>query len=250
MSTAKAKNMFLNRVRTALGHAPNESRRAFGLVPCKVAPDIATKTQWTRNRTRTERLELLDVLEQAAAPINLHVHRVSSPKEAGRLIAELAETSAPEWGGEKSVCAWDHPLVEQCQISHQLQKKPISYHLAGQDDISLRKTAETALIGVTAADFCVAESATQVHFSGPGRARIISLLPSIHVAILDINALLPNFDELYAHLHVRHQEQKQTNGVGLEHTQFISGPSKTGDIEAVMVHGAHGPREAHLFVIT
>jgi L-lactate dehydrogenase complex protein LldG len=30
---------------------------------------------------------------------------------------------------------------------------------------------------------------------------------------------------------------------------FISGPSKTADIEATMVHGAHGPREVHLIVI-
>jgi L-lactate dehydrogenase complex protein LldG len=53
--------------------------------------------------------------------------------------------------------------------------------------------------------------------------------------------------ELFALL--RWDERFQAEGLS-NYMSFISGPSKTADIEATMVHGAHGPREVHLIILT
>ncbi|MGD9972421.1 MAG: LUD domain-containing protein [Desulfatirhabdiaceae bacterium] len=73
------------------------------------------------------------------------------------------------------------------------------------------------------------------------------LVPSIHVAVIRLEQLLADLKELYALL--RWDAGQQAEGL-THHMVMISGPSKTADIELVMVHGAHGPREVHLVVIT
>jgi L-lactate dehydrogenase complex protein LldG len=80
----------------------------------------------------------------------------------------------------------------------------------------------------------------------PGHARSVSLVPAIHIAVIEIRSIIANLKELYALI-------KHGDGLpgGLTNCMtFITGPSKTADIEAVMVHGAHGPRELYLYVIT
>lgn len=81
----------------------------------------------------------------------------------------------------------------------------------------------------------------------PGRDRSVSLLPSIHVAVIELNQIIRSLPERYAHLtdEGRPPTRRLTNCLTL-----ISGPSKTADIELTMVHGAHGPREVYLYVIT
>jgi L-lactate dehydrogenase complex protein LldG len=81
----------------------------------------------------------------------------------------------------------------------------------------------------------------------PGRARSVSLLPLIHVAVIELRQVVSDLKELYTLLNQDPREKAS----GLSNClTCITGPSKTGDIELVMVHGAHGPRERHLFVIT
>lgn len=66
------------------------------------------------------------------------------------------------------------------------------------------------------------------------------LLPSIHIALIRLKDIVANLSELYALLRQENVEDSFT---------LISGPSKTADIEAHMVHGAHEPKEMHLVVI-
>ncbi len=81
----------------------------------------------------------------------------------------------------------------------------------------------------------------------PGQARATSLVPSIHIAVIRLDQIITNLKELYTLL----KQEPDFNRKGLTNClTFISGPSKTADIEAVMVHGAHGPREVYLLVIT
>ena len=80
----------------------------------------------------------------------------------------------------------------------------------------------------------------------PGQPRSISLVPSIHIAVITADQILANFKELYALL----RWGSKGDGVELDNClSFISGPSKTADIEATLVHGAHGPRELILIVL-
>jgi L-lactate dehydrogenase complex protein LldG len=114
------------------------------------------------------------------------------------------------------------------------------------DEESLRQHIIDSYIGITSADFCMADTATLVMRTRPGQARSVSLVPAIHIAVVELNRIIADLKELYALLKWDPQESK--DGVTNCMT-FISGPSKTADIEATMVHGAHGPREVHLFVL-
>ena len=111
----------------------------------------------------------------------------------------------------------------------------------------IQKQVIASFVGVTAADYCVAESATLVMKTRPGQARAVSLVPGIHIAVIEIHQILADLEELYTLL--KHGSENDQQGI-TNCLTFISGPSKTADIEAVMVHGAHGPRELHLLVIT
>ena len=92
----------------------------------------------------------------------------------------------------------------------------------------------------------MAESATLVLPIRPGQPRSISLVPSIHIAVITADQILANFKELYALL----RWGPKGEGAELDNClSFISGPSKTADIEATLVHGAHGPRELILIVL-
>jgi len=106
--------------------------------------------------------------------------------------------------------------------------------------------AENAFIGITSADYCIAETATLTMKTRPGQPRCVSLLPSIHVAVVRLDQILWNLKELY--LLLKWDSYEQAEGI-TDCMTFISGPSKTADIEATLVHGAHGPRELYLFVL-
>ena len=77
-------------------------------------------------------------------------------------------------------------------------------------------------------------------------SRSTSLVPSIHIAVIHMDQIIADLKELFALL----KWDPEYSSEGLTNCMtFISGPSKTADIEATMVHGAHGPREVYIFVI-
>lgn len=201
-------------------------------------------------RTRDERLALLAALREFAAILNLQIHTASSTDEAGSLIAELARTTDTEWGGEKRITMHDNPLLHALNLETHCAADGIAIDVSvlatDKDALTekqrLRQQAESAYMGITGADWCAADCGAIAVLSAPGRGRATSLVPSVHVAVLTLDQLVADLPELYAQLENRDSLPVSFN--------FISGPSKTADIEAHMVHGAHGPREMHLVVIT
>ena len=66
------------------------------------------------------------------------------------------------------------------------------------------------------------------------------------MAVIKLEQIIADFKELYTLL----DKVLENDPEGMENGMtFITGPSKTADIEATMVHGAHGPREVYIYVI-
>ncbi len=205
------------------------------------------------NRPHSSRIQLLEKMIDAAKLVNLNVIPVKTLPEAAQEIVKLAFEKQPEWGDEKSVALWKHPLIEEMNIGDILRKRNIKMIFSNQPDAGkterdrLIKESAGSFIGITSADYCIAETGTLVMKTRPGHARVVSLLPSIHVAVIKLEQVIADFKELYALL----EEDLKENGEGLTNCMtFITGPSKTADIEATMVHGAHGPRELYIYVVT
>jgi L-lactate dehydrogenase complex protein LldG len=253
-------SQFIARVRAALGHEPYKKRgwSALDFKHCDIQGDqLLAKI---RNRTSHEKQKLLTDLVEQSQPLNLKVILSKDAAAVTYDIIKIIQEKQPEWGRSKQVMAWKHPLIESLDLVAALKKEnihvPVNYAEliwnpqngespeSGREKI--RHCISGSFIGVTSADYCLAETATLVMKTRPGQARAVSLVPSIHIAVIEIDRIIANLKELYALISL---DDSMPEGLTNCMT-FITGPSKTADIEAVMVHGAHGPRELYLFVIT
>lgn len=247
---------FISTVKQALGRTEitGSKENIFTTVPSDAEKRILAQM---KGRTAEERQTLLKKLREVAGPLHVDLHEHGSLAEAAAGIADLVLKKNPEWGTEKHVCRWDHPLINELGLESlpQLKDVPIYTAPTAPDGASLsaaekerfRQQVELSFIGITSADHCAAATATLTLRSRPGLSRSVSLVPSIHIAVIEAKQLLANLEELYTLLKwdPKEREKGLTNNLSL-----VSGPSKTGDIELIMVHGAHGPRELHLFILS
>ncbi|MGD8993530.1 MAG: lactate utilization protein [Desulfobacterales bacterium] len=245
-----AQEQFIHTIKKALGKPLTASRVETDLFGGDISAESRAILERIQNRSTAESEKLLDTLMEAAEPINLKVIPRDDISAVADAIIALVREKDPEWGGPKSVVAWSHPLVEHLRLPAALAEQHVPLFVTearATPDNDIRQRVIDAYIGVTSADFCMADTATLVMRTRPGQARTVSLVPAIHIAVIKLNQILADLKELYTLLKWDPHERQQ----GLTNClTFISGPSKTADIEATMVHGAHGPREVHLFVIS
>ena len=104
----------------------------------------------------------------------------------------------------------------------------------------------TAELGVTGVDYAVAETGTAVVLPRRGVSRVVSLLPPVHLALVRPGEVLESLDDLYL---LRRWAYYQGGGDMGSYLSFITGPSRTADIEQTLVIGAHGPRETHMVIL-
>ena len=114
---------------------------------------------------------------------------------------------------------------------------------------SLEFTYETDLasadIGITGADFAIADTGTLVLLSGPSQPRLTSLLPPVHIAILEKENIVLNIHALFAKLGESHEKNYDELCTCIS---FITGPSRTADIELNLTLGVHGPGRAIVLI--
>lgn len=101
-------------------------------------------------------------------------------------------------------------------------------------EIQPRPAKNQDLVGITSAFCAIAETGTLMMMSGPDTPATTSLLPETHVAVLDPRRIVATMEDAWD---LMRREYKQPPRA----VNFISGPSRTADIEQTVTLGAHGP---------
>ncbi len=99
---------------------------------------------------------------------------------------------------------------------------------------TLFKHIDVAITQVAAG---IAETGTLVLTPSASEPRTLSLIPPIHIAIIQTKQLVPTLNDALKLVEKKYQSTLPTNVL------FVSGPSKTADIQQTLAYGAHGPKE-------
>lgn len=108
--------------------------------------------------------------------------------------------------------------------------------------VEFRVPRNEDLVGITGAFCAVAETGSLLLLSSPDTFASASLLPETHIAILPASRIVAAMEDAFALVRSEHGELPRA-------TNFISGPSRTGDIEQTIVLGAHGPYRVHVLIV-
>jgi len=171
------------------------------------------------------------------------LHRVADARDVAPTIVAIAR----ERGMQRAV-AWHADAlgvdVAPALTAHGLQTTAATdAEVDPRERERRRAVAAAADLGVTGADLAVAETGTLVVVSGAGRPRSASLLPTCHVAVFDREALVESLVQVGLVLEAWHDGSPPPwRGASIN---FITGPSRTADIELTLTRGVHGPREVH-----
>lgn len=105
--------------------------------------------------------------------------------------------------------------------------------------------AGSAQAGLSGADAAAATTGTLIVTSGPGRGRLPTILPPVHLAVITLDQIVPGVEHWIA--------RQRADGLPAARVSanaaFISGPSRTGDIEMELILGVHGPGIVQVVVI-
>jgi L-lactate dehydrogenase complex protein LldG len=101
-----------------------------------------------------------------------------------------------------------------------------------------------AEVGLTGAEAAIAATGTLVVRTAAGKGRIPTILPPVHIVVVTLDQLLPRLEDWAAH--------ERASGLKSIHESaniaFISGPSRTGDIEMALILGVHGPKVLQVII--
>jgi L-lactate utilization protein LutC len=206
-----AREEILKKIRTGLNRKSDEP-----------APPVRLKSP---AMSLDERIESMLVRVAALAG---KTHRASSAEDACRYVHTALNG--------RGAVASNAPFLQECGITG------LPGVVTGfTDRDALREICSRIDCGITSADYALADTGTLVMLSSREEARMISLLPPAHIAVVPAGRILTGLDELLALIPT---PSEITSSMVL-----ITGPSRTGDIEQILVRGVHGPGEIHVVVL-
>lgn len=179
-----------------------------------------------RTLTQEERVAAFRTRLQAVGGV---VHEVADAAAAAAVLRDVLAQH-----GASSLACSRAPLVHA--VAGELRACAPAIRLHEDAD---RDTLAAVDAGLTAASHGIAETGTLILAEDLERARLPSLLPPLHVALLPVTALFSHLSEALAGL-PRPLPRAVT---------FVTGPSRTADIELELVVGVHGPKALHVILI-
>lgn len=245
----------LKLIRQALGHPPDGPTAApgnglpgealTGIMPAIAPEELLPKfeAELTRVGGAHYRAASRPELDEILRAILGHAEARSVMLSRNMLLAKLrlAETLRA-WNIE--AIAW--PVLAP-EPPSAVEGQPASGPgVSAADRSRYRDACFAAQVGITGADFALAETGSLVVTSAADGSQLSSLAPPIHVALYRRKQLVASLDDVLARLGMPHSPQALLPG---RSTVFITGTSRTADIEQILIKGVHGPREVHAILV-
>jgi len=204
----------LERVRLALGRKPGEAPDSPPAIYLPVA-----------GRAVEDRIALFTAALEGLAG---HVIRCPSSEAARNTVASLV--------AGRTAVASRASYLRECGVT-EIEKVCSEF----ADMAAHRAACAMADVGITSADYALADTGSLVMISGHEESRLVSLLPPAHIAVVPLSRLLAGLDDLFQRMPM---PAEATSSM-----VFITGPSRTADIEQILVRGVHGPGEITVILV-
>lgn len=167
------------------------------------------------------------------------VHLVSGTSEAAEKVVSILR----EKGAEK-VALSELPEDFRQTLEQRCTEAGMSVLKPPFDNAELPGALDSIQVGVSWAAFAIAEAGALVEFATDDANRLVSALPLVHISLFRAADLIENLTDAAAPIRNFYIENPRNATVS-----FISGPSRTADIEMRLILGVHGPAETHAIII-
>jgi L-lactate dehydrogenase complex protein LldG len=199
-------------------------------------PDAAPRPDPYLAVTQADPADLLTRFKTELEKLTGKVHLCQSEADAISVIKDII-------GADKQIVAWhDLPLNGLPEALDSDSIELVVPHAKGEERHATLQGIEPIRVGITGADAGLATTGSLVMITNRAQGRLPSLIPPVHVAIL-------RRERLYANMEAWMPAQGRNALTDSNSVTVITGPSRTGDIEMMIVLGVHGPGTIHVVVI-
>jgi L-lactate dehydrogenase complex protein LldG len=229
MSEPPSEAQVLDDIRRALGHSRTTR-------PAPLEPFVETVIEESREELTARFIHEITLVGAA-------VYRAESSEALAALIAQICGKA-----GSSDIALSGSPALAAMNLSARLAAQQLAvieatdFSPAEKDRLIARLA--TCGAGVTTVDCAIAETGTLVTSSDEEQALLVSLLPVLHIAVLRPGQILATLTQAIQAL----AKERMVRGEPCRSATFITGPSRTSDVELTLSIGVHGPKELHLIL--
>ena len=170
---------------------------------------------------------IFDSFKLRAEAVSAEVHRFPQKSEALDFIVQYLQ-SAGVMDSPQFYAVW-----ADCPFLSGVDRQRICEQVPGLTFDVTREQAAASKVGISQLDWAIANTGSLVQDAAPVDRRLVSTLPNIHIGIVQTSRIVPDLPAVFTRIH-----PEQTNYIS-----FITGPSRTADIERVLTIGVHGPEK-------
>jgi L-lactate dehydrogenase complex protein LldG len=205
--------------------------------------------QWqnVENRNANHVEELVQTFKRECELIAGKVYIAQTNKEACQFLSTIIKERVT-----KRIIKWNSPLLQRLNIDSLVDALSLQNMLLAEKGSpnELRRrdynlSASKAELGISGVDYGLADTGALVLKTSPDQNRAVSLLPPVHVAIMESRCILSSSDNLIKRLLLDLKEKGDLDSC----LTLITGPSVTADIELNLTLGVHGPKELHVIIV-
>lgn len=223
-----SRDTILNKLRSA--------RRPFADAPPRPASYLNVTVQDDESPDA-----LLERFKTELTALKGEVYPVRGPAAARKKVLQLLEQHEA-----KRIIAWDFANIPLDGLETAIHEAGIEIIQPDTRDEMRMETltiSADAQVGLTGADAAAATTGTLVFTTAPGKGRLPTVLAPVHIAVITLDQIVPRLESWVAA-----QRAKDLPLRDSANFCFVTGPSRTGDIEMQLVLGVHGPGKVQVVV--